>query len=88
MGSFDLLEEPDRLLEGEIAAKFLAAVPAQQLVKRLLSSDFFSVDGTLIEASASMKSFSHTLMENRSGPIVDARLTGADGHAERIAACR
>ncbi len=135
----------DRLLDGEIAAKFLAAVLAQPKVKRLLSTDHFSVDGTLIEAWASMKSFKpkaeggddppdppvsggrnaevdfkgqkrsnethesttdpearlyrkgpgmearlcfigHTLMENRSGLIVDTRLTAADGHAERIAA--
>ena len=47
----------DRLLEGDIAAKFLAAVLAQPKVKKLLSSDHFSVDGTLIEAWASMKSF-------------------------------
>lgn len=47
----------DRLLEGEIAAKFLRAVLAQPKVKRLLSSDHFSVDGTLIEAWASIKSF-------------------------------
>jgi transposase len=47
----------DRLLEGEIAAKFLAAVLAQPKVERLLSSDHFSVDGTLIEAWASIKSF-------------------------------
>jgi transposase len=47
----------DRLLEGEIAAKFLAAVLTQPKIKRLLSSDHFSVDGTLIEAWASMKSF-------------------------------
>jgi transposase len=47
----------DRLLAGEIAAKFLGAVLAQPRVKRLLSSDHFSVDGTLIEAWASMKSF-------------------------------
>ena len=46
----------DRLLEGDIAAKFLAAVLAQPRVKRILSSDHFSVDGTLIEAWASMKS--------------------------------
>ena len=127
----------DRLLEGEIAARFLAAVLAQPRVKRLLSTDHFSVDGTLIEAWASMKSFrpkvstdpdgkppggrnaevdfkgqkrsnethqsttdpearlykkgpgmearlcylGHTLMENRSGLIVDACLTLADGHA-------
>src|SRR5579862_6090873 len=47
----------DRLLEGEIAAQFLAAVLVQPKVKRLLSSDHFSVDGTLIEAWASIKSF-------------------------------
>ena len=47
----------DRLLAGEIAGRFLAAVLAQPRVKRLLSSEHFSVDGTLIEAWASMKSF-------------------------------
>jgi transposase len=136
----------DRLLEGEIAAKFLTAVLSQPRVKRLLSSEHFSVDGTLIQAWASMKSFKpkqplsrdggpsdgqdggrnapgdfrgqkrsndthrsttdpdarlyrkgpgmearlcfigHGLMENRSGLIVDARLTRVSGHAERLAA--
>jgi len=47
----------DRLVEGDIAAKFLAAVLAQPRVNKLLSTDHFSVDGTLIEAWASMKSF-------------------------------
>src|SRR5437868_9199861 len=47
----------DRLLEGDVAAQFLAAVLAQDKVKRLLSSEHFSVDGTLIEAWASPKSF-------------------------------
>src|ERR1700684_4376283 len=47
----------DRLLDGEIAAKFLSALLAQPRVKKLLSSEHFSVDGTLIEAWASMKSF-------------------------------
>ena len=46
----------DRLLEGDIAAKFLAAVLTQAKVKKLVSTDHFSVDGTLIEAWASMKS--------------------------------
>jgi transposase len=140
----------DRLLEGDIAAKLLGAVLAQPRVKRLLSTDHFSVDGTLIEAWASMKSFrpkslssgedprngsgeppapggrnleadfhgqkrsnethasttdpearlyrkgpgkeaklcfmGHALMENRNGLVVDACLTQANGHAERIAA--
>lgn len=42
----------DRLLRGEIAARFLRAILVQPQVKRLLSSDHFSVDGTLIEAWA------------------------------------
>lgn len=140
----------DRLLDGDVAAKFLAALLAQPRVKRLLSNDHFSVDGTLIEAWASMKSFApkgapespenkmgdppsggggsrnreadfhgekrsndthastsdpdarlyrkgagkeaklcfigHALMENRNALFVDACLTKADGHAERVAA--
>jgi transposase len=141
----------ERLLEGDIAAKLLSAVLSQPRVKRLLSTDHFSVDGTLIEAWASMKSFrpkhlssdedpsngsgepptpgggrnreadfhgqrrsnethasttdpqarlyrkgpgkeaklcfmGHALMENRNGLVVDACLTEANGHAERIAA--
>ena len=47
----------DRLLEGDIAAKLLATILAQPKVKRLLSSGHFSVDGTLIDAWASIKSF-------------------------------
>jgi Transposase DDE domain len=47
----------ERLLEGAIAAKLLSAILAQPRVKRLLSTDHFSVDGTLIEAWASMESF-------------------------------
>ena len=46
----------DRLLEGEAAAAFLAAIVAHPKVRRLTSSDHFSVDGTLVEAWASMKS--------------------------------
>src|SRR3954451_19812855 len=47
----------DRLLEGDIAHGFLRAVLTDPQVKRLLSSEHVSVDGTLIEAWASMKSF-------------------------------
>lgn len=47
----------DRLIEGDIAAKFMGAILGQPRVKSLLSDDHFSVDGTLIEAWASMKSF-------------------------------
>jgi transposase len=47
----------DRLLEAEVAHQFLAALLALPKVKKLLSSEHFSVDGTLIDAWASMKSF-------------------------------
>ena len=46
----------ERVASAAAGAKFLAAVLAQSKVKKLLSSDHFSVDGTLIEAWASMKS--------------------------------
>src|SRR5512135_2346402 len=47
----------DRMLDGDIARELLAAVLKQPEVRRLLSKEHFSVDGTLIEAWASMKSF-------------------------------
>ena len=130
----------DRLLEGDVAAEFLATLLDRPRVRRLLSSEHFSVDGSLIQAWASMKSFrpkddddvppgsgrngsldfrgerrsnathgsttdpdallyrkgpgmearlcfvGHVLMENRHGLVVDAELTRASGHAERLAA--
>ena len=47
----------NRLLDADVAAKFMAAVLAHREIKPLLSSDHFSVDGTLIEAWTSLKSF-------------------------------
>jgi hypothetical protein len=47
----------DRLLRGEVAGKFFAALLADPQVKPLLSSKHFSVGGTLIKVWASMKSF-------------------------------
>ena len=47
----------DRLWEGDIAEKFFQAVLTQARVTELLSDEHFSVDGTLIEAWASQKSF-------------------------------
>jgi transposase len=72
----------DRLLEGEIAAKFLGAVLAQPKVKRLISSDHFSVDGTLIEAWASMKSFRKTDGGDDGGPG-PGRNAERDFHGEK-----
>ena len=47
----------ERLLEGDIARGLLRAILIDPAVKRLLSTEHFSVDGTLIEAWAGMKSF-------------------------------
>jgi transposase len=47
----------DRLLEGDIAAAFMSAVLNLPQVQGLVSDEHFSVDGTLIKAWASMKSF-------------------------------
>ncbi len=137
----------DRLLNGDIARKFMNSVLNLPQVRTMLSSEHFSVDGTLIEAWASMKSFvpkdgadapppsdageagggrnvdrdfrgekrsndthasttdpdarlfrkgpgkeaklchmGHLMTENRNGLIVDARLTEANGTAERTTA--
>src|ERR1700756_2191784 len=131
----------DRLLGGDVAGRFLAGILSLPEVRKLLSGEHFSVDGTLIEAWASMKSFvpkegsdeppkdggrnaerdfhgekrtnethasttdpdarlirkglgkeaklchmGHIMIENRHGLIVDARLTEANGTAEREAA--
>jgi transposase len=47
----------DRLLDGDIAAAFFAAVVQQAALAQLLSHEHFTVDGTLLEAWASHKSF-------------------------------
>jgi len=71
----------DRLLEGDMAAQFLAAVLSQDKVKHLLSSEHFSVDGTLLEAWASPKSFRP---KDGSGEPPDPGRNGErDFHGER-----
>jgi transposase len=47
----------DRLIQHEVAERFFEGVVEQARGKRLISSEHFTVDGTLIEAWASMKSF-------------------------------
>jgi transposase len=131
----------DRLPAGEVAHAFFEQVLARARGQQLLSSEHFTVDGTLIEAWASLQSFKpkadppaappddpgnpsvdfrgekrtnvthastagpdarlykkakgqqaklgylgHVLMENRTGLIVNTRLTQASGTAEREAA--
>jgi transposase len=132
----------DRLLDGDVANAFFEAVLIHADTADLLSDEHFTVDGTLLEAWASHKSFQprdgddeppstdggrnptvdfrgqrrtndthqsrtdpdarlykkargrdarlgylgHVLMEHRSGLIVNATVTPADGHGERDAA--
>jgi transposase len=129
----------ERLLDGDIAQAFFEAVLIHADTERLLSDEHFTVNGTLLEAWASHKSFrrrdeqppsagggnptvdfhgerrandthqsttdpdarlykkargrearlgylGHVLMEHRSGLIVQAMVTTADGHGERDAA--
>jgi transposase len=47
----------DRLLDGDVAREFLCEVVKQAREKNLTSDEHFTVDGTLIEAWASLKSF-------------------------------
>jgi transposase len=47
----------NRLLEGDVAREFLCEVIGQAQAKGLTSDEHFTVDGTLIEAWASLKSF-------------------------------
>jgi transposase len=68
----------DRLLEADVAREFLATLLALPQVKGLLSSDHFSVDGTLIKAWASMKSFGRR-MAPASRPRADATASATSG---------
>jgi transposase len=59
-GSFDhstFSRNRERLMEHEVAKKFFAAVVEQARKAGLMSDEHFTVDGTLIEAWASLKSF-------------------------------
>ena len=47
----------DRLLTVDVSSRFLNGIVQHERVAQLLSRDHFSVDGTLIDAWASMKSF-------------------------------
>jgi transposase len=60
----------DRLLEGDIAQEFFTRVLAQARKRHLLSTEHFTVDGTLIEAWAGQKSF-----RPKSGQAVTLRRT-------------
>jgi transposase len=61
----------DRLLTTDIARQFLAAILADKAVAPLLSDEHFSVDGTLIKAWASMKSFQPKEATSGAEPAAD-----------------
>src|SRR3982751_4284834 len=66
----------DRLLQGDVEREFLCEVVAQARKENLTSDEHFTVDGTLIEAWASLKSFQrkdekNTPPEDPSNPMVD-----------------
>ena len=73
----------DRLIEGEVAARFLAAVLQGRRVKALLSDEHFSVDGTLIDAWASMKSFRPKDGGDDQGPPAAGRNAGRDFRGQK-----
>lgn len=71
----------DRLIEGDVAACFLQALLRSERVEALLSDDHFSVDGTLIDAWASMRSFRPKDEDDDAG--TPAGSGGAGRNAER-----
>ena len=73
----------DRLVAGDVAARLLQAVLQGERVRRLLSDEHFSVDGTLIEAWASMKSFRPKEGGDDDAPGTGGRNAGRDFRGER-----
>jgi transposase len=73
----------DRLIEGDVAARFLNAVLRGERIKKLLSDDHFSVDGTLIDAWASMKSFRRKDGGDDDGPLGGGRNAERDFRGEK-----
>jgi transposase len=72
----------DRLLEAEVAKEFLAQVVAQARAKGLASDEHFTVDGTLLEAWASLKSFQPRDQKD-SPPPDDPGNPSVDFHGEK-----
>jgi transposase len=70
-----------RLLDHDIADRFFAAVVGQAKLRRYVSSDHFSVDGTLLEAWASHKSFQPK--DGPRGPLPPGRNAEVDFHGQR-----
>ena len=73
----------ERLLGGEVAQKFLAAVIQQARQAGLLSDEHFTVDGTLIEAWANRRSFVAKTEPPRRGSGVRGRKLLRDTHESK-----
>jgi hypothetical protein len=71
----------DRLLDGDVAREFLCEVVKQAQAKGLTSDEHFTVDGTLIEAWASLKSFQ--AKEGNKTPPDDPGNPTVDFHGEK-----
>jgi transposase len=73
----------DRLIESDIALAFLKRVLEKAGEEGLLSKDHFSVDGTLLEAWASMKSFCRKDGAPPEPPCDSGRNPEVDFHGEK-----
>lgn len=71
----------NRLLEGDVAREFLCEVVNQARERNLTSDEHFTVDGTLIEAWASLKSFQRK--DEKKGPPDDSGNPTVDFHGEK-----
>lgn len=72
----------DRLLQGDVAREFLGEVVGQAQAKGLTSDEHFTVDGTLIEAWASLKSFQRK-GQKPTAPPDDPGNPSVDFHGEK-----
>ena len=91
----------ERLLSGDIAQAFFAAVVAQAQARQLLSPEHFTVDGTLIEAWAGLRGPGQShgglpwraalecdpCLDDRSGGAADAQRSGPGSQAQLPRAC-
>ena len=73
----------DRLVDADVAAKFLEGVLRHSRLKKFLSDDHLLVDGTLVEAWASLKSF--RAMDGGDEPPSPGRSGERDFHGENRA---
>jgi transposase len=71
----------DRLLDGDVAREFLCEVVRQAQEKNLTSDEHFTVDGTLVEAWAGLKSFQRK--DGKTNPPDDPGNPTIDFHGEK-----